>query len=764
MSLDVDRGLAPRALSIVITTIIFSVSDVSAQTAAETGSQASDLQEIVVTASKRGAQNVQDLAFSVQAIGKDRLAEEDILEFNDYFRKVPGLAVWEQGPGDQRFVIRGVNTKGAASVGVYFDEVVVTDENADNGGGRQGDVKLFDVDRVEVLRGPQGTTFGSSSMTGTIRVLPMMPALDKFSADVGVGTSSTSESGDLGWRADGFVNIPLITDRLAVRFSGLKLDRPGYIDSRFAKDDNDEDATAYRGILAWKLSDSLMLTMMAMRQEQATHGRPFYNFAEPNLPLNPAFNGEPVSGYVNRNLSRAGFDDAMNLYNVKLNWTQDWGSITATSSIYNRHSLFDRDSSVALEVLSAGALPANGGGRSIISQFKQRELFSNELRFASAWKGRFQLLAGVFYQEEDRTLDTEIFTTDPVTGTRASNFRVLFGRGADASIDELALFSELAFAATDKLTVTGGVRWADFDVLAQDSATVNFGGSPGPGAGPERPFSESKATFKGNVSYAFTPQYLAYAQVSEGFRSGGANNTAAGALVGVTIPDGFESDDLVNYEIGAKTSWLGGTLVLNGAGYFIDWSNIQTVQQARAPSGIQVPYQGNAGSAEIVGLELEMSARVLQGLDVSVGVNVNDAKFTEDFPVLADGRDGDKIPYVPDYTASLDVRYEWPIAFAGRSAFVGGDVTFTGKQGSEVNPTDLYYRDIDAYTLASLRTGLKGESWSATLALENAFDEKQPISYVFDFRSAAGPGLNPDGLVRPWPRTVSLTFRKSFGQ
>jgi len=720
----------------------------------------SALEEVIVTATKRGAAGIQDIPLSVQAFSEERLRALDVLEFEDYFRQVPGLHVEDGGPGDKRFIIRGINARGAGAVGVYFDEVVVTDENADNGTGRQADIKLFDVERVEVLRGPQGTTFGSSSMTGTIRIIPNAPVLNELSADVGAGVSSSKESSDIGWKVDGSVNIPLVEDRLAIRISGMVMDKPGYVDNRFAKDDNNDETEALRGMLRWEISDELSFDLMAMMEDQATNARPFYNDREAVIATNPNFTGTAVPGFQNVNLSRAGFDDEFELYNAKFNWTKQWGTFTATSSIYDRDSLFDRDSSVAIEILSRGALKADGSGRSMISQFKQRELNTNEFRFASSWESNIQALMGFFWQIEDRRLETNIPRADSVTGLKVPEGGSIFGRASEAEIDEKALFTEWT-ADVDKFTLTAGARVAEFNIENQDFAEVNFGGAPGPGAGPLRKTSETAETFKLNVAYRFTEDSLTYFQVAEGYRSGGANNTAAGALVGVVIPEGFQSDSLVNYELGFKGDWLDGTLITNGSVYYIDWSDIQTVQQARAPSGVQVPYVGNAGSADITGFELEVQSLPAEGLKVNGGINLLHARFTEDFPNPADGLDGDRIPYVPEITLNLDVRYERPVGSFGMIGFVSGDWSYTGKQYNFSRPTNLNFQEIDPYNLLNLRIGVDGDDWSAMLSLENALDEDETVQYIYDFLGPPPPH-NPDGLVRPWPRTLSFVVRKSF--
>src|SRR4051812_20545384 len=242
----------------------------AAQTAQ--GPVAPGVEEVVVTATKRGATLLEDTPLSVASLGGANLAEQGALTFNDYMRQVPSLAVGDNGPGDKRIVMRGVSATGDGTVGLYFDEVVITGQSLGDDGGKQPDIKLFDMDRIEVLRGPQGTTFGSSSMSGTIRWLPKAPDYTKFSADVGAKVQTLSESDDMGYRYEGMVNVPL-SDQLAIRVSGLRTVVPGFIDSRFGEDYDEEDTWAARVMVGWKISDSLEFSLLTMKQDMHLDGR-----------------------------------------------------------------------------------------------------------------------------------------------------------------------------------------------------------------------------------------------------------------------------------------------------------------------------------------------------------------------------------------------------------------------------------------------------------------------------------------------------------
>ena len=178
------------------------------------------VEEVVVTATKRGATLLEDTPLSVQSLGGNSLEEAGSLDFDDYMRQIPSLAIGDNGPGDKRIVMRGVSATGDGTVGLYFDEVVMTGESLGDDGGKQPDIKLFDMDRIEVLRGPQGTTFGSSSLSGTIRWLPRAPDYTKFAADVGGRIMTLQESDDTGYQYDAMVNIPL-GDQVAIRVAGI---------------------------------------------------------------------------------------------------------------------------------------------------------------------------------------------------------------------------------------------------------------------------------------------------------------------------------------------------------------------------------------------------------------------------------------------------------------------------------------------------------------------------------------------------------------
>jgi outer membrane receptor protein involved in Fe transport len=233
------------------------------------------IDEVVVTATKRGAAAIQDVPLAIQALSADALQAKGAIDFADFYRSISGLSVQDEGPGDKRYIIRGVNSSGAGTVGVYLDENIITGENAQNGGGQSPDIKLFDLERVEVLKGPQGTTFGSSSMSGTIRYITKKANVDDWSIDFQSALRST-DGASLGLQTDGALNAPIVPGVFALRVSGFYADLPGFISNRFHEGANSEKSKAGRLQGTLKITDDLTLSAMAMLQDVEQNSKNYF--------------------------------------------------------------------------------------------------------------------------------------------------------------------------------------------------------------------------------------------------------------------------------------------------------------------------------------------------------------------------------------------------------------------------------------------------------------------------------------------------------
>lgn len=736
----------------------------NAQEQSQRGSK-QQIEEIVVTASKRGQSLLQDIPLAVTALQGNSLKEAGQMNFMDYFTQVPGLTVNNQGPGDKQYIIRGIQSAGAGTASVYFDEIVITGEG-EGDFGRQPDINTYDLERIEVLRGPQGTTFGSSSLAGTIRFLPNKPQFDQFAAEVTGGLSTTSHSSDIGYRTAAMINLPLIEDKFAIRVAAIKDFKEGYIDNKFQDDVNNQDTNAIRGMLGWRINDELTFSALAMYQKLTTDSRNFFNDSTFFLPLSPTLKGQPLpEKYYQAVLTNeAGFDDKIEMYNAKLEWEKTWGTFTATTSYFNRLTDGRRATSAASEVLFGLAADQHPA---YIRGDKDRTIWSDEIRFASHWDSPVQLLSGVFYQKEDRDYAVTYVFTDPATGrSNQASQPPAADRRQNGTQEEKAFFSEVEWTPIPRLRITGGLRWFDIDIDSQANVITAYIYNPGPGLGPLLKFGQKDTIYKGNASFDITDDVMIYAQYAEGYRGGGANDQSPEQFTDVIIPAGFGSDSLENYELGLKTAWMERRLTFDVAAYDIEWSDIQVEQRATNSQGLSFAYRGNGGKARVKGLELSMSAFPTDGLSVNAGMTFTHARLLEDFPIPANGRDGDKIPNTPEFTAFLSARYEHPIIDGRFTGFVGGDWSYQGDTSNRfTSSTDMQARRLSAYDVLNLRAGIDtADGWEAILAVNNVFDADDIISYTFDFGFPPIPGVRflPDNKVRPWPRQIALTFRKQF--
>lgn len=713
---------------------------------AATASRAdSPLAEVIVSATKRGDIDIQHVPLSVQVLGGAALRDMGAMDFADYFRRVPGVSVLEQGSGDRRYIVRGVNAAGAGTVGLYLDEVIITGENAQDGGGRQPDVRLFDLDRIEVLKGPQGTTFGSSSLAGTVRYITTKPELGKVSGYAQAGLESIA-GGDVGWQAQGALNVPLGA-RVAVRASGMYRDGAGYIDNIFRDDANGAEVKAGRLIALFEPSAAWRLSLLAMRQDMQAEGQVYFNRTD--------YLGAPLSrdkDYFQADIVDTGFVDHMTLYSATLEHDFSWGRLTAAASRMDRDTEFARDSSLVMQRFVGR--PAYTTGRSAILQPKQTTLDTFEVRVASTGDEHLQYLFGLFGQSEDRHFRSSIQPAPDGHVVYTPGYSL--NRVIDTSIDEYAAFGEVGVAVTDRLTLTAGARYYHFDI---DEVAYNFAGFSGaPGTGRGNPLSshESGTIFRGNAAYEPAPGQLLYLQAAEGFRPGGTNDQVAALIAGVTIPAGYNSDSLVNYEVGYKATLLEGRLRFNPAAYLIEWDDIQLQAEAVGPGG-RFPYRANGGGAQIRGAELDAAWYPIRAWEIAFGAAWTDARLARDNPLPASGVEGDKVPYVPRFTATGSTRYEWPLG--ALMAHVGGDVARVGERHTEYRPGNASYLRLDSYTLLNLRAGIQSVAggWEALLNVNNVTNDDTQVDV---FRIVAG--LYPNGIIVNKPRTVGVTFTRRF--
>lgn len=729
-------GLRTSALSIRSTSVAASM--IALAYSASAGAQ-SAIEEITVTASKRGVETVQSIPISITAISGETLADSGATQFDEWSRSVPGLTFQDQGPGDKRYIVRGIQSTGAATVAVYLDNAVITGSNGeDDGGGKNVDIRLFDVDRIEVLRGPQGTLYGVGSLSGTIRILTNQPRLDRFESAVGAELSFT-EKGGTNWLVNGMVNLPMIDDKLGVRAVGWKVDNSGYIDNvRLGlKDINDEETEGGRLIIAGKPTDRMTLTASFLYQNQDVGGKSFY-FPDDGELKNSEYTQGPRQ-------------DKVTVSQFEFNYDFDAVNLNISTAYLDRFVDFKFDSTPILIFFGVPDLPA------VTLQPEDSSTWTNEARISSKGDGPFQFVAGALYQRLTRSFTSSVVTVDD-NGIATQTEPNIFGRISARQIEQHAVFGEGTYAITPKLTAIAGLRWFRSKVHATSQNVFPFFGGP-----PEEPResngSDSKVTPKVSLSYKANEDLMFYALASQGFREGGTNDGGFGSLI--VVPEEFESDSLWNYEVGMKSAWLDQRLILNVTAFAIRWSNIQT--KNRTPE-LGFVYIGNAGTASSDGIEAELIARPIDNLDLRASVSFQDARLTEDQP-LADpdlgedadpdaGRDGDRIPNTPRVTANLGAQYKIPVT-ASMNAVFHGDVSYVGSSQTYFSKRSVFYQELASYTLADLRAGLEGEQWTATLFVKNVFDKRAEVDKLYQTDA-------PLSVFTNRPRTIGINVGYRF--
>jgi outer membrane receptor protein involved in Fe transport len=736
------------------------------------------LEEIIVTATKQ-AESLQDVGLSITAVSSVDLEQMGATDFLDFAVRVPNLGMAYEADG--RFdsnspSLRGVF--GADTTGVYFDDTPVSATILP---------RVMDLERIEVLRGPQGTLYGAKSMGGTIRFITKQPDFGASESTVHT-TLSTVEDGDQNWSFDGTLNIPLVEGRSAVRLgayygqnSGIfdRVYQSSWVDSSgdprqspgpaFDRNENVDDEKYYGGQIVGKftLTDDVDLTLRLMGQKVEADGMPFADIDPDNTTLPRFFDSEEPG------------TDRWYIVNGTLDWDVASGNIVAATSWFDRrtseweeeahflHFLFDQVIGIPIDPLE-----------SVINTTEEYSSFAQEIRYSSRFEGSFNFIAGAFYQDKDydhfypRAVQTgladaiDAFTGAPglgqdcVDGFCLTDDDLIFTTRTVEKTEEVAFFGEATWELSDRWSVTAGGRWYDNRISAVNESD-GFANS-GPSSYTDKQ-SESGFNPKVLVQAAVTDDINVYASAAKGFRIGGVNGNVPIGLCGPELDElgidpsnatTFDSDTLWSYELGLKSTLADRRVTLNGALFYIDWSDIQQI--TRLACGFQ--FISNAGQARSQGFELELMAAPVDGLTLSLGVGYTDAEVTDSGGVPG-ANNGDKIQGVPDWTVTSSAQYLWPLA-SGRQVMARGDFNYYGDSFSANNATSAAEQRLRAaWTNLNLRAGLMDERWELLLFVDNVTDKRANLA---DNRSIAAETPGRPRIVVSRPRTIGLEARLRF--
>jgi outer membrane receptor protein involved in Fe transport len=726
---------APRAWLMAGVALCAMATPALAQEAAEPADSSAD---IIVTAQKR-AERLIDTPQSVTALSADDLARLGAKQFVDFANTVPGLQYVAQGPGTSQISMRGV-TSGAdvsSTVSVYVDEVPYGSSSAfANGARRALDVGLFDVDRVEVLRGPQGTLYGASSMGGVLKYVMRKPSLTDIESGLQAGVSATN-GGGTSYDGSAVFNVPLVQDKIAVRANGFYSRDGGYFDNVATGEKNVDRGEVYggRAELLVAPTEDLSIRLTGFAQDIRRHGNAYAAIA---------LDGTPVDGWFDQShpLDEP-FRSSFRLGSATIGY--DLGGATLTSiTSYQANKTYattDGSSVYALYLQLLAGIPAQAVA---INELARTRKFTQELRLASSTGHKLEWQLGGFYTHE-KSLLRQVADTYGAGLVLMPDVNAV-SAAIRSTYQEYAIFGDVTYHLTDKFDVTGGIRYAHNDQrFTQDASGILVVPAPGSSS------HENVATYLANARYHFSKSLMVYARFATGYRPGGPNYRVIDPTTGNPSAPTFDSDSLDSYEAGIKMESADRTFGLDLSGYYIDWKDIQLLFPVAG-----VTNYTNGPGAHIKGAELTLSARPDRGFVATGTFAYNDGKLTEAVPVLG-ARAGERLPNTPHVTASVNVDYT--LQRSELKPTIGATLRFASDSqvSFDASPSLPQY-NLPSYETVDLRAGLSFGAIDAQVYVHNLFDTHGQLAAQTILSQLGGPAQ----VLMLRPRTVGLRLSSHF--
>src|SRR5688572_4727585 len=594
------------------------------------------IEEVLVTAQKR-TENVQDVPSSVSVFDSRRVRQLHATTILDYAAYIPGLNVSSGGgPGQTMITLRGIAPVGPGAVVGYYVDDTPLGSSSNYGGAREFGLDLmpYDVDRIEVLRGPQGTLYGAGAMGGLLKYVLRRPGVSDFAAWAGAETFGISSAADFGWGVRAGANVPLKEDRVGLWGSYFEQQTPGYVDNAHtgARDENDVGQRGGRLALLWQVNDALSLQLGGLWQRVESS-----NDAAVSLTLTGV---DPPTGIASHGALTSfhplpqPFEQDIDHYSATLEWDLGWASLLSASSYSRTRTHHVQDASFIFGAITGGYSPFH-----IALDLRKR---TQEFRLVSPAGGSVEWLVGAFYTKEDGRQVRDVFAVDTAGRPIAQlPLRFLFVE-FPSQYEEVAGFGSATLRLTERFDVTAGVRWArNRQRFRQISGGLESVIGP--------PVDASGSSAEDVFTYSVSPRWHAssdtmlYARVASGYRPGGPNPRA------LDLPPTTNADTLANYELGLKTQFLAGRASFNVAAFRIDWRNIQ---QAVVVGGIG--SGDNTGDAVSKGCELEASYLPIDRLRLGINAAYTDARLTAPAEGIAAARLGN----TPRWSVSALVDYE----------------------------------------------------------------------------------------------------------
>jgi len=659
------------------------------------------LEEVIVTAQKR-AEALIDVPMSISAFTNNMLADMGAVELSDFLQAAPGVGIIDDKSGTQNIQIRGINSVyGNATVGYYLDELPFSLI----GNTQVPDVRTYDLERVEVLRGPQGTLYGDGSIGGTIRILTKDPVYDAYQADGEIDGMQTN-NGDSSWAAKGMLNMPFADGKAGFRLVATQEDFGGWVDNTTTgtNDQNSRDITNLRAKMGFSPVDKLDVIVSWWHTSQ-----------------NVDAGAMSLPGWITPDAPEATGVD-YDLYSITVRYGFDSFDLLSASS------WMDYSDDYLTDFFGAPFTIDNA-----------IDAFSQELRLTSNSEGMFRWTTGFFYRglKQNTYLDLAAFAITQDIDQQSDSWAV-YGEGTWTVLD-------------DKLDLTLGLRYFNDDrkyTEALDPFLLDLIKNQYPDFTGSSDVSFDNTSPRFNIAYRANDDWMVYTNVAKGFRSGQLQpliSVAFAVLGGVEIPLGIDPETLWSYEFGTKGTLADGRVTLEAAVFYNDWKDQQV--NAVVNQTPRVSALINGGSARSTGIELSIMAAPIAGLTLQFTGNYVDAQYTESVPGTPIV-DGDPISQVPDWTLFGGATYRWQMT-GSVGGFVNGNAQYTSKRYDPVNQAT----PSDAMTLLGLRFGVEWDRWSAYLYGDNLTDEDGAINASSFMGQVA---------LRPRPRTFGLTLRYAY--
>ncbi|MBL0688946.1 MAG: TonB-dependent receptor [Pseudoalteromonas sp.] len=766
------------------------------------------LEVIEVTATRRSG-SIQAAPLNITALDADVMKDQNISELADVARWVPGLTITDQGGrSGSPIIVRGLNTNSSGpssdggTVATYINEIPVS-----------VDMRLVDVERVEVLIGPQGTLYGAGTLGGAIRYMLKEPELDFISGEVFGDVFQTQESDSVGGETGFIFNLPLIEDKLAVRTSLNIYEDPGFIDYAYTvrepgvsitdpdwtnldavnsnlknvKDANGETTTTGRISLRYKANESFEGTLNYFYQKQDTEGRSIvhHNSLNENNGLN-----DRIGKYESAYRFEEPREKEDQLLSLELKADLGFAELVSATGISHFEADGQRDQTDLLIRLDYGyeEFPSFSA---FTRELDEVDTFTQELRLVSQSDSDLSWIVGGFYNKTDTDASSREFTpgfdqfaVDNFGGAQLRPDSLEYLEITGSKVTESALFGEVGYQVTDKLDITIGARFYEYDVKSKAAFDFPLANTLYEGAAPDEVsvnFEENEAgdngnLFKFNAKYQFTDSVMAYATISEGFRIGGSNGLVPcptplpeDQQTGCGTPDEmlYDADTTTNYELGFKSTWMRSQLHFNAALFNVDWDNAQI---AGSTTVGQLPYLSNAGSANAKGIEIATRAILSDSFTAYATYAYTKAELTSDAPYLfnADGtdgaKDGDRLPGSPEHQFSMGINYQTEV-FNDKTLDINYGLTAQSDVISKVGLRDNG-EALPGYSLSNISAKLTADAWSTTLYVDNLFN-KYAVTSVrrsdADITTANGADIQRNyGYFINRPLTVGIKFNYQF--